>query len=325
MLTIFSTPKPFVGHSGIIQRNALESWKRMGPEVEVILFGDEEGAAEIAREVGVRHEPNAHRTPSGVKSLPGIFGHAERLASNDILCYVNCDIILPRTFVDAVKQSASLRKPFLMVGQRWDTDITEPLDFAQPNWEERVLELARAKGKPMGAWFADYFCYTRGLYKNLPPLVIGRWYWDPWLVWKARTTPGAVVVDGSRAVTAIHQNHGYGYHPAGFKGVEGDEDARRNLEIGGRGKRMYPRFFASYRATPAGIQRHWLGVSPVPQARLVAFKIGRWPWARNVWFPILGLTRPVRRLFGLDDAWRKRAMSRVGSKSGESERDKRFL
>lgn len=325
MLTIFSTPKPFIGHINIIQRNALESWKRMGPEVEVILFGDEEGAAQAARDIGIRHEPDAHRTPSGAKSLPGLFGHAEQIASNDLLCYVNCDIILPHAFLEAVKQAASLNKPFLMVGQRWDTPITEPLDFSQPDWEERVLALARAKGKPMGVWFADYFCYTRGLCKDLPPLVIGRWYWDPWLVWKARTTPGAVVVDGSRAVTAIHQNHDYGYHPAGFKGVEGDADARRNKEIAGDGRRMYPRYFATYRATPGGIRRSWSATSPIPQIRLFGPMIAKKAWRNYVWFPVLALTRPLRRLFGLNEEWRKRVAARLGSDRGDSSAsDRRF-
>jgi hypothetical protein len=43
MLTLFTTAKPFEGHSGVIQRNALKSWKRLHPDVEVILFGDDAG------------------------------------------------------------------------------------------------------------------------------------------------------------------------------------------------------------------------------------------------------------------------------------------
>ena len=31
MITFFTTPKPFLGHIGIIQRNAIESWKRRIP------------------------------------------------------------------------------------------------------------------------------------------------------------------------------------------------------------------------------------------------------------------------------------------------------
>ena len=43
MITIFSTPKPFSGHNEIIQRNALQSWKRLHQDIEILLFGDDEG------------------------------------------------------------------------------------------------------------------------------------------------------------------------------------------------------------------------------------------------------------------------------------------
>lgn len=57
MLTIFAVPKPFKGHIGVIHRNAVGSWVRLTDRV--ILFGDEEGTADIAREAGVRHVPEA--------------------------------------------------------------------------------------------------------------------------------------------------------------------------------------------------------------------------------------------------------------------------
>jgi hypothetical protein len=66
MLTFFTTAKPFVGHSGIIQRNALRSWKLLDPDVEVILFGDEEGAAEVSGELGLRHETKVERDERGL-------------------------------------------------------------------------------------------------------------------------------------------------------------------------------------------------------------------------------------------------------------------
>jgi FkbM family methyltransferase len=61
MLTLFTTAKPFRGHSGIIHRNALKSWTLLHPDIEIILFGDDEGAAEVrrlsdvARELNLRH------------------------------------------------------------------------------------------------------------------------------------------------------------------------------------------------------------------------------------------------------------------------------
>lgn len=69
MLTFFTTAKPFEGHSGVIQRNALKSWKLLHPDIEVILFGDDAGSAEIANGLGLRHEPFVERNSFGTKRL----------------------------------------------------------------------------------------------------------------------------------------------------------------------------------------------------------------------------------------------------------------
>ena len=68
MLTLFSTPKPFRGHIGVIQRNALKSWTLLHPDVEIILFGDDEGTADICRELGLQHEPHVERSASRDRS-----------------------------------------------------------------------------------------------------------------------------------------------------------------------------------------------------------------------------------------------------------------
>ena len=94
MLTLFTTAKPFVGHNAIIQRNALKSWTLLHPDVEVILFGDDDGAAETARELKLRHEPYVARSEYGTKRLDYMFSTARAIARHDILCYINCDIIL---------------------------------------------------------------------------------------------------------------------------------------------------------------------------------------------------------------------------------------
>ena len=54
LLTIFATPKRFQGHIGVIQRNAIASWTHLKPKPEIILFGTDEGTAEIARGFGVK-------------------------------------------------------------------------------------------------------------------------------------------------------------------------------------------------------------------------------------------------------------------------------
>ncbi len=110
MLTLFSTAKPFTGHSEIIQRNALQSWKRLHPSVEVILFGDEEGAAAVCAEMGLRHEPHVERHESGMKYVDYLFSRAQQIARHDYLCYSNCDMVLLDDFLKAFEKARAWRK-----------------------------------------------------------------------------------------------------------------------------------------------------------------------------------------------------------------------
>ena len=47
----------FISVTACSQLVNAQSWTLLGPDVEVILFGDEEGTAKFSRSVGVRHEP----------------------------------------------------------------------------------------------------------------------------------------------------------------------------------------------------------------------------------------------------------------------------
>jgi hypothetical protein len=235
MITFFTTAKPFKGHNGVIQRNALKSWTLLHPEVEVIVFGDEEGVAEVCAELGLRHERHVERHESGLKYVRYLFEQAQKMARHDYLGYVNCDIILLRDFADAFQRVRSQLAKFLMIGRRWDTEIALPVDFSNEQWELQTRKLALKTGKHQILSFIDYFCFAKGLYPDIPPLVVGRNYWDHWLVWRALTTP-VPVIDCSRAVVAVHQNHDYAYSPGGSAGTHGDELAMRNKQLGGNGE-----------------------------------------------------------------------------------------
>src|SRR5258707_4106632 len=158
VLTLFTTAKPFRGHIGIIQRNAIQSWSRLHPEVEIILFGNEEGAAEIAQELELRHEAHVECNELGTKRLDSMFARAQAIARHDLLCYINCDIILMQDFRRAIERVRATHREFLMVGRRRDLDITEPLPFNSsperqsadwrprdqqaPRWEDELRALA---------------------------------------------------------------------------------------------------------------------------------------------------------------------------------------
>ena len=122
MLTIFSIPKPFVGHVGVIQRNAINSWRSLHPSCEIILFGDEPGTEETAAEIKAKYVPQIARNEYGTPLLDCVFAEVQQIASHNLICYVNADIILLSDFLEAIKRIRFWR--FLAVGQRWDMDIT---------------------------------------------------------------------------------------------------------------------------------------------------------------------------------------------------------
>lgn len=292
MITFFTTPKPFLGHIGVIQRNAIESWKRVHPQAEVILFGDEQGAAEAARELQIRHVPDVKRNEHGTKYLSYIFDGAQDLARHECLCYINCDIILLSDFRVAAERVLALGGNFMMAGQRWDTDITAPVDFDAADWEATVRRQAQEANHQRPPQWIDYFAFSRGLYyKNTPPFVIGRPGWDNWLVWHARHS-GARLVDATAVVQVVHQNHDYSYHPDGAAGVWQGQEAQQNYALLQNGRCFATMENATDCLTPKGLRpnyRHWAVQIKRKAARL-----------RNAtWFGLLNVTRPVRHRFGV--------------------------
>jgi hypothetical protein len=299
MLTIFSTPKPFEGHVGIIQRNALMSWKLLHPDVEIILFGDDRGTAEICRELRLHHESNVERGLEGTKLVRSIFGPAQQLARHDTLCYINCDIVLGKDFVNAIHRVSTWNNRFLIVGRRWDLDIVAPIDFSDPAWEDKLREFVLREGVQRLYYNIDYFAFSKGIYSDIPPLAIGRVWWDHWLIWKA-SQQRAAVVDASDVVLAMHQNHDYAYHPEGQKGVWYGEGAQKNFDLAGGFRNLHTLEDATHRLTRTSIDSsrlYWL--APARRAVRRRVKAIRDTIRIRFWHPLLDRTRTVRSALGL--------------------------
>jgi hypothetical protein len=301
MLTLFTTGKAFRGHDGIIQRNALGSWKQLHPDVEVILFGDEEGAAEACAELGLRHEPHVERHESGVKRLDYIFSRAQEISRHEYFCFANCDIILMQDFLRAFEKARAWRQKFLFVAQRWDTDITEPIDFGARQWSDKLRQLAETHGMQQHEYWVDLFLFRKGQYLDMPPLLVGHCYWDTWMIWKALNSRIAVL-DGSSFVMPIHQNHGYNPAFGRVKGSPNDALSRHNLQLTGgeekirhiksathrlgSGGRVYPNIFRF----KYDYERIW---HPAVKNFLL-YKL-----CLPVWHAVLDITRPIRDMLGL--------------------------
>jgi hypothetical protein len=241
MLTLFTIPKAFSGHAGVIQDNAIGSWIRLGAGCEVILFGDDPGVAEAAARHSVRHVPDVARNAFGTPTLDDIFTRADAIARNPVLCFVNSDIVL---FQDIVAATRNVAGNFLMVSSRFNVSITDPLAFG-PDWQRdlRARALDEARMYPAGG--SDFFLYPRGLFGAVPPFAIGRGYWDNWLMFRARQS-GAKLINATDVVVALHQDHDYA-HMAGVSAsaVNGDfpmhatEETERNLILAGGHGSLY--------------------------------------------------------------------------------------
>ena len=235
-LTIFTAPKPFVQpHVTVIQRNALQSWQHL-PDVQVLLIGDEPGIAETAREFGAGHVAQVDRDDKGVPTVRSVMAQGHAFSDSPLLCYANADMILMSDLLLAARQVAAQRRDFLLVGQRWDLDLPEPVDFSA-DWEARLRTEVARRGQFYTPWGIDYFVFPRHAYTDVPNFTIGRPAWDNWMVYHASTSWGAAV-DATRSVTVIHQIHDYSHLP-GNKPPYGSEVAKRNLALAGGRKCVY--------------------------------------------------------------------------------------
>lgn len=235
-LTIFTAPKPFTDpHINIIQRNAVQSWLHLD-DVSVMLIGDEAGLGETAAEFGIQYVPRVDRDDNGVPTVRSVMAQGHAFSDSPLLCYANADMILMSDLVQAARQVVAQQKDFLMVGQRWDLDISEPLDFSG-DWEARLRHEVKKRGEFYTPWGIDYFVFPRHLYTDVPNFTIGRPAWDNWMVYHASTRWGAAV-DATRSVTVIHQTHDYSHLP-GNKPPYGSEVAKRNLALAGGRRCVY--------------------------------------------------------------------------------------
>jgi hypothetical protein len=251
----------------------VRSWRRLDPEVEILLLGDEVGVEEMAREVRAVHVREVARTEWGTPRVDDIFRRAEDRAQHDLLCYINADIILLPGFLDSIRKVMNLQKPFLVIGQRWDLVLEEEINFQDPQWEKRIRDLVRERGQLHSPAGIDYFVFRKGLLPSIPPFGVGRPIWDNWLVLEARRR-GAVVVDATDRICAIHQTHDYSHHPQGFNGVWAGPEADHNVELAGKTEYNFTIEDATHILTRDGIR---FDIRPVKFKRHISTLMVLWP------------------------------------------------
>lgn len=297
LITLFSAPKPFVNpHISMIQRNAIQSWKMLEPDVEVLLLGEEAGLAEAAREIGVQHIPELERNADGTPLISAMFSQALKFGRGDLLAIVNADIILMEDFVGTARSVQDQSRQFMIMGHRWDLDVTSPIEF-DPNWQKRLQEWISTSGKLHKSKGSDYFVFLRNAFPSFPPFAIGRAGWDNWTIYHARKQ-GWQVIDATNAITVLHQQHDYHHLPGGkIHYTLPESDA--NMKMAGGKRHIFTLMDANWRLDKSGnLQK--MTLNPVRIKReMEIFPILKWdhPVINDLFFYLFHPKKFIRHKF----------------------------
>jgi len=263
MITFFSVPKAFKGHIGTIQTNAIESWLYLDPKPEIILLGNEDGVAEVAKAYGLRHIPEMKCHPQWeAPFLNDIIDAARKEASHPTLCFVHTDIILFQDFIRAFRVVSSNFQKYLMVSSRWNMDIEKRLDLSSEDMRLELRQSALIRKDVYTSGGSDFFVFPKQLLSSIPPFLLGRGYWDNWLMYQA-LREGAALVDTTFDVVALHQNHDYSHVQGVNLGDRNTDSVFKagqgyyNLSLAGGQKNIYNVYDANYVLEDGILQRTW--------------------------------------------------------------------
>ncbi|HEX2027083.1 MAG TPA: hypothetical protein VHF25_03700 [Nitriliruptorales bacterium] len=250
-LTVFAMPKSSRGLIADIQRNALASWRWIDPHIEILIFAEDRTTHDLAAGLHVRVvEDHVERNEFGTPRVDYLFRRATGHARSDVLCYVNADIILSSSLLLAAAKAARRFEDFLLVGERTDVPLREALSFDE-SWERRVHLLADSVGRPHGPTGMDYFVFRRGMFDDMPPFAIGRPAWDNWCIADSRRK-GIPVIDATRAVLAVHQDHDYSHVQGRRNGSWDGPEADFNRRLAGPTVGFYTLSAATWFLTERG-------------------------------------------------------------------------
>src|SRR5262249_10721957 len=160
--------------------NAIGSWVRLSPRPQVVLFGDSAGTRAVAAEFGVEHVPAVETNELGTPYLRALIQAGQRRARHDLLCYVNREIILTEGLERAVQGRPALAASFLMLSARITLDLDVPILF-DGDWRGWLRKACQARGTAGDHTSIDFFVFPKDLYGDIPPLAIGRAWFDQWM------------------------------------------------------------------------------------------------------------------------------------------------
>lgn len=234
-ILFLTCPKRFHEETGQMQVRAIRSWRALGAEVALLGPETDVETAPVMEGVFTRIVPGRE----GISKLPLFSDLLKAITSNPspLLCYLNADILLPGNLAglkashDAFfYEEERLPEKFLITGSRWDLGAgVFPED---PGSNEAVVGMLQ-KGGPQGdvelhdESAMDYFIFPKGMFDEIPPLIVGRGGYDNALLAYCMRR-GIPVIDSSREWPVLHQFHGYQHKAGGRNEVYFGDEAMFN-------------------------------------------------------------------------------------------------
>ncbi|MCK5347412.1 MAG: hypothetical protein KAR20_28575, partial [Candidatus Heimdallarchaeota archaeon] len=134
----------------------MKSWQELN--CETFLFCNDKGTKQAAKQFGAKHIPEVRRTRANTPVIGQIFKQMQGLTKNDVLVYLNTDIILVRGFVESISYVASQVDNFLVVESRYNLDVDYEIDY-KDGWQNEYEHMALTYGKPHPGTGVDYFAF----------------------------------------------------------------------------------------------------------------------------------------------------------------------
>lgn len=291
MVTFFSVPKAFAGDMDIVQRNSIASWLSFANDVQVVLCGEEHGVPSVAGDFGVQRAPRVKRNEYGTPLLHSVFSQAAKLARHDVLCYVNCDVILAGAMAQVAETVR--RRQLVVVSRRRNLTKIPCLDAHADDFKRRIAKLAATAALDGPETALDVLAFpSESFFTDIPAFAVGRPGWDNWYLFHA-LKHWRPVADATAVLEVMHQPHDYGHVPdrAG-SGWEGPE-ANRNRELAGGWQALFSLLDVSHTLGSHGLR-------PARSARHVSRRVERLPVLRQGlcrWLPSWKLRYAACRFF----------------------------
>lgn len=263
LLSLFAIPKPQQGETARIQANAIHSWARLAPHVEIFLFAapDDEDLVRLAEHTGCRLIVLDKLADGAVPKLDDAFRQFHQLARGDVLAYANADMVFDSRLLEVADQLRdSGLDSYVAIGQRTDLPVPQVVEMGNQAAWNGLFARAELHGKRASVVCKDYFLFSRDMYRDIPAFLVGRGNWDNWMVHRAHQQ-GVPVIDLTARLPAIHQSHDY-QHVAGgrWAAYVNGSDARYNERLAG-GRHLWRGSMANWALTEDGPVRRraaWL-------------------------------------------------------------------